>query len=442
MQFIFHPIVHRTTGIRQYIKSPCKLTVLENSAVIKVILSKYIQGTISSNEREILFAYLADSTNADECQQLIGDLSAELHIPTTYITSEWEPMIEGILETAKASNDEKLSSPVAPTTVHRIHFLKTAWLRYAAAVLVLLGVGGYLWVAQTNQRGSTGNVAISLNPLLEVVPGGNKAVLTLTDGRTILLDSAASGTLAEQGNTTVTKNANGQLTYHLQSAVKNNEQTVVQIGYNTISTPVGGQYQIVLPDGSKVWLNAASSIRFPTAFVDERNVSITGEAYFEIVADKSKPFIVSAKETEVNVLGTSFNINAYEEEPSIKTTLLEGSVKVSTNHQKSILLKPNQQSSYNPSNNKLSVVAVEGTDIVAWKDNIFNFHRVKLPEVMRQLKRWYNIEVKYPNGVPDIEFWGRIRRDMTLAQMILFLKKSEVQCHLENEKDLIIANKP
>ena len=291
-----------------------------------------------------------------------------------------------------------------------IRFLKTAWFRYAAVLLLVAAAAAFLYNYNSKPQKE---VAQQQSPVPDVQPGGNRALLTLADGSTIVLDNAANGNLADQGNTKILKLDGGSLAY--QPGKANGK-----VMHNTISTPKGGQYQIILPDGSKVWLNASSSIRFPTAFTSGRPVTITGEAYLEVAPDKTRPFIVKAAGTEVQVLGTAFNINAYPDEASVKTTLVEGSVKIAGN-----ILKPGQAFK----NGELVSTNVEQD--VAWKNGLFDFQDKDLREVMRQLARWYNIEVIYENGIPEVEFGGQMGRDLKLSTVLTFLKKTNIHFKLE-----------
>lgn len=276
----------------------------------------------------------------------------------------------------------------------------------AAAIFILLGLGGYFVFNKAVERPV---VFIEKTPLTnKLVPGGEKAVLTLSNGNQIILDSAGKGTLAQQGNIKVIKLNNGQLSYN-SSPDKPGEML-----YNTISTPRGGQYQVVLADGSKVWLNAASSLRFPVSFVgDKRTVTLSGEGYFEVAHNADKPFVVAANGMEVEVLGTHFNINAYPDEAAMKTTLLEGSVRVSKDNTGK-MISPGEQATIerngNAGNQEISVRQVDVDAVTAWKDGRFVFKGDNIQSVMRQLARWYDAEISYEENVTNEEFVGVINR--------------------------------
>ncbi|NII23562.1 DUF4974 domain-containing protein [Pseudoflavitalea sp. X16] len=328
---------------------------------------------------------------------------------------------------------------------HRTHFLKTAWFKYAAAILIILGAVAYGWI---NSRHDSSLATTDDNKRLQpdIPPGGEKAVLILAGGTKIMLDSAANGNVAQQGNAQIVKLSNGQIAYHLQGKPD-------KVLWNTMSTPAGGQYQVMLPDGTKVWLNAASSITYPTAFPGkERSVRISGEAYFEVAKNKQKPFIIDVDgKSLVEVVGTSFNINSYVNEGSIKTTLLEGSVKVISEDKKAIL-KPGQQAQIalqagtgndRPSGKSSATIIINSSinleQVMAWKNGIFNFNGEDLFTVMRQLERWYNINVQYQGAVSNVIFEGEMYRNANLSDVLEALQKMGVKFRLEGKK-LIVTN--
>lgn len=256
-------------------------------------------------------------------------------------------------------------------------------------------------------------------------PGTQAATLTLGDGRTITLDSAADGNLARQGNTQIVKR-NGQIAY----TEKGSDAPPV---WNTITTARGNQYSLVLPDGSKVWLNAASSVRFPTAFTGgERKVEITGEAYFDIAAQPSMPFKVIARGGEIDVLGTHFNINAYDDESAVRTTLLEGAVKVLQGPSE-LELHPGQQAV--SANGKITLIKHVDTDrATAWKDGFFYFDNTDLHTLMRQVARWYDVEVAFKGDVSDDGFSGKISRNVPLSKLLKVLEQYDIHFDVTGNK--------
>jgi transmembrane sensor len=286
-------------------------------------------------------------------------------------------------------------------------------LAFAASIVGLIVLGSFFFF---NKNGNNGSVKTSKTERFknDVSPGGDKAILTLADGSTIVLDEAQNGTLAQQGSAKIIK-LGGKLSYDL---ITKNAKEVV---YNTISTPKGGQYQLELPDGSLVWLNATSSIHFPTAFVGkERKIEITGEAYFEIAKNREMPFIVAVNGAEVQVLGTHFNVNAYNDEENVNTTLLEGSVKF-VNGDNTSLLKPGQQSQLAKNGAVRIVNDVNVEEVVAWKNGLFDFENANIETVMRQLSRWYDVEIEY-NGKTDDLFIAEMPRNIKLSDALKALE--------------------
>lgn len=299
---------------------------------------------------------------------------------------------------------------------------KIAWGRRVAvaAVILLLGAGAWYWANQSK----TSHTIVQ-----NIKPGSNKATLTLADGSTVMLDSAGHQ-LIQQGGTAITQSG-GQLQYNVQ----NNTSS---ISYNTLSIPRGGQFRITLPDGTNAWLNAASSLRYPTAFTGkERMVEVTGEAYFEVAKDAAKPFLVKINnQVTVQVLGTSFNINAYSDEAEINTTLLEGSVKV-WKEEESMILSPGQQARIKAA--KINLMKdVNVNKIVAWKNGLFNFEDDDLGEVMRQIARWYDVEVVFEAGIPERLYWGEIRRNTPLNKVLEMLEMTGARFRMESNRKIIV----
>ncbi|HMG10019.1 MAG TPA: FecR domain-containing protein [Mucilaginibacter sp.] len=267
----------------------------------------------------------------------------------------------------------------------------------------------------------------------DIPAGTNKAVLTLANGSKIVLDETADGEVTTQAGITISKAGSGHLVYSV-SGTSNDSKPV----YNTIETPRGGQYQVILPDGTKIWLNAASSIKFPTIFSGkERNVTLSGEAYFEVAHNKDKPFHVDALGIQIEVLGTHFNVNAYQDEDAVKTTLLEGSVKL-MHHQASTLLKPGQQGKVSEGGDRFEVSPVDTSIVTAWKNEMFVFDNTDLHALMRQLSRWYNIEVVYKGQVANDVFFGKIDRKSRLSKVLRILELGDVHFKIEDKKLIVM----
>jgi ferric-dicitrate binding protein FerR (iron transport regulator) len=261
-------------------------------------------------------------------------------------------------------------------------------------------------------------------------------MLTLADGRTITLDDVQNGILTKEGNTAVSKK-DGIVMYHSPAG---DAQPAAIISYNTLTTPRGGQYQLVLPDGSKVWLNAASSIKYPTAFTgNERKVEVTGEGYFEVAKNASMPFHVQVNNMDVEVLGTHFNINGYSDEPSIRTTLLEGSVKVrqwsmvngQLKTENEALLKPGEQAAlagtHSPLTTHHSPLTIDHSpnteEVMAWKNGLFQFQDASIESIMRQVARWYDVQIEYKGKINN-EFIGKIPRHVPVSSVLNILEST------------------
>ncbi len=325
---------------------------------------------------------------------------------------EFDPVLLPLMEKARAVD----RPPVAP--VRRMRY----W-SWAAAVGLLLLAGSIYRL--TDRPGRTPSLRAEQNTPM---PGRQGAKLTLADGSTVMLDSMHNGVVASQAGTNIVLK-NGEVTYAPE------ENGAAGGTYNTIATPRGRQFRIVLPDGTKVWLNAASSLRYPVAFTgNTRSVQITGEAYFEVTADASKPFLVNfSKNGVVEVLGTTFNINAYPDEPLMKTTLLSGSIRV--NRQQ--VLQPGEQASMNDNGGLTVDRGIDAEDAIAWKNGMFMMRGTDLPALFRQISRWYDIEVELRGSLPDRSFGGTIGRSVNLADMIEALKIYGVNCKLENGKLIV-----
>lgn len=315
-----------------------------------------------------------------------------------------------------------------PGALHPVRRRLMGWLAAAAVIGAL--ICGVWMMGNLRRNGVNPTPSSSSVTKRDIPPGRNTAILTLSEGRQILLDSAREGLLARQGSTRI-DHTNGQIAYQ-------NSSNTAEVGYNILSTPKGGQYHLLLPDGSKVWLNAASSIRFPTTFTGSvRSVEVQGEAYFEVSHNSKRPFIVVVNKTQtIKVLGTVFNVNAYEDEPGIRTTLLQGSVQISAGKEGS-LLEPGQQISLQ--NGELYRVKNPNLEAaVAWKNGLFIFDHSDIQTVMRQLARWYNMDVEY-RGQPTTDlFGGDIQRNLPLSKVFRILEKSQVHFSIEQGKIIVM----
>ncbi|WP_316795853.1 FecR family protein [Pedobacter agri] len=321
---------------------------------------------------------------------------------------------------------------------------KTLWLKLAAAAVVLFFIG--IVINREVQKNIETKQVFNNTQDKIIQPGGNKATLTLADGSKISLTDASNGVIAKQAGISITKTKNGELIYSVASASSPKNDL-----YNTIETPRGGQYQINLPDGTKVWLNAESSLRYPAVFDQtKRLVELKGEAYFEVakrldkngvrVPFKVKTELISGRNQEVEVLGTHFNINAYNNEPSNKTTLLEGSVKIKNlQSTKSALLKPGQQSLISLSSPSVLVSVVDAEEVIAWKTGFFSFNEENLETIMNKIARWYDVEIDYRGKKINKTFGGRISRFNSVNEVLDMLQTTDaVHFKIEGRRILVM----
>jgi transmembrane sensor len=330
----------------------------------------------------------------------------------------WGQMLSAIKEEGRDLRGQRL-----------VRVLRTGWFRPAAAVFLLLTAGGIFFAT----RGKKEAVQMASVPP-DVHPGGNKAVLTLAGGQQIILDSAHQGNLTVQGNAQVSKVADGLLAYQAVGSV------ATAVVYNTLSTPRGGQYELTLPDGTHVWLNAASSITYPTVFTGStREVTMTGEVYFEVKYNARQPFTVKAGNSVIEDLGTHFNINAYADEPVLRTTLLEGKVAVRNGTERRVL-SPGEQAEVTGTGASIFVRSgIDLDEVVAWKNGLFQFNKADIRTVMRQIARWYDVEVRFEGPVSDDRFWGKLPRDANASQVLHVLQKEQVHFRIEG-KTIIVTH--
>lgn len=401
---------------------------------IASLIIKQWRGELTIEETIALEQWAAQSeANRELLHMLTHDETLRQELITYYEGEEAKDAIWKKIDDATSETTQ-----VVPMTLQ--HQRKYRYMAAAVTVAAVLTSVAYFWF-QRNPKPATTPVAQIATT--DVLPGGNKAILKLSDGKTIVLDNAHNGLLTTQGAVQIEKQE-GQLEYKQGAGT-------ATVAYNTLSTPVGGQFQIKLPDGTRVWLNAASSITYPTAFIGkERRVTVYGEAYFEVAKAAGKPFKIgvltsggeSRNGIEVEVLGTHFNINAYNNEATIKTSLLEGKVKIVSdyyNGKQSAILKPGQQAQIEVEGKLKVKEDASMEEVVAWKNGEFLFQSADIGTMMRQVARWYNIEVSYPNGMPKDKFSGKIGRNVNLSQLLEILKYSEVRFDLKG-RTLVIQN--
>jgi hypothetical protein len=374
---------------------------------LEYLFKCYVQRNCSVEEEEELMVLLCQTGNEPAVQSLINTLiettGSEMQMSEQAAVS----ILQNILQSDKTLKTYAKNK--------KIDFIP--WIRAAAvAILFIAGASYLVFSKKNNQKDGNEKHAKKYSPIL---PGGDKALLTLSDGSTVILDSMQNGVL-QNGGTKINMQG-GSLIY---AATPVAGEAVV---YNTLSTPRGGQYQVILPDGSKVWLNAASSLHYPTAFAgSQRDVELIGEAYFEVAKDKSKPFRVKVGDMQVNVLGTHFNVSAYQDEKDIKTSLLEGSVKITRGKEKG-MLEPGQQAVMNMGEDKIEIVNADMGEVMAWKNGYFQFNNASLQNVLRQISRWYDVDIVYEGNNRPRKFVGEMQRDLNLSEMLKILETNQVQ---------------
>ncbi|BAV05125.1 FecR family protein [Filimonas lacunae] len=387
-----------------------------NKAALSRLANKYIQGTATEAEiKELQQWYHAFDEN-----DLTVIVPAESEEEEAITEARMRQRLQDIIHT-----------PAIPAT------RRYKWISYAAAAALLTAIGCIVFYINKHVAPpSLQKKELAGKPTSTVQPGGNKATLTLADGRIIVLDNKQKDTIGNQNGSLIIKLNNGRLAYQPHDIPAG---IPLLPAYNTITTPKGGQYQVTLPDGSIVWLNASSSLRFPATFNGKvREVNLTGEACFEIAPNATMPFIVKTHNLQVNVLGTLFNVMAYADEPAIKTTLISGKVGINTgNGVADKILKPGQQALLPPGVDMKIISDVDVEEVLAWKNGRFRFQEADAKAVLRQIGRWYDIEVAYAGDVPNEKFTGEIPRNSSIEEVITILKLSNIRCSL-SDRTLIV----
>lgn len=378
---------------------------------LKYLFERYADKTCSREELQELYG-LINQTGDAALYSLMEAHYANLKTGPGAELVDWEYMFQQIV-------NENNIIPVR----------RMQWKRVTVAASILLAIGLGTYFVFFNKSDKQDEI-VSVEPAKDVkAPETNRAMITLADGRTVYLDSAINGELAQQGNIKLIKLDNGQIAYQTASG-----EIIKELKYNTLNNPRGSKViDMTLADGSRVWLNTGSSVTFPVAFVgDERKVTITGEAYFEVAHNSRMPFKVTKDEMEITVLGTHFNANAYDDESIIKVTLLEGSVKVNNT-----IIKPGQQAQVGTDVKVISNVNVD--EVMAWKNGRFQFGGAGIEEVMRQIARWYDVEVVYEVKPQEVHFGGGISRDVEASKVFKMLESTEaVHFRIEGKKVFVI----
>lgn len=424
---------------------------MENSQEhYKELLSGYILNTITPDQVKELYTFIEEQPeiyeqlmNDPELIEITGQTADD---STVELQPAAEQRIREHLQTYAESSVRDGANPAHAGKVIPLPERRRRWRWIAAAAILITGSVAMLVSRQKSTTSEQSQQQIVSRPDVKA-PTTNKATITLANGQQVALDSLNKGMLAQQGNVKLVKLADGQIAY--QAAVGPRSEA---LQYNTLSNPRGSKViDMALSDGSHVWLNAGSSLTYPVAFMGkERKVAITGEAYFEIAPDASKPFYVNKGSATVKVLGTRFNVDAYDDDENIKVTLIQGSVKVlntsetnpaadkktaaGQNPAEGIILTPGQQAAITKDNPIRIVPNPDLEAVMAWKDGLFNFNKVSLQDVMRQLSRWYDVDVQYQGTVTTKMLGGEMQRDLDLSEVLDGLRDIGVHFRLEGKK--------
>lgn len=384
---------------------------------IEAFILKYLKGELTKEEKEWLSAW---RRALPENERLFAELTDDIQLTKAF------HVFQGV---DQEKGRRKLRTVIEKPERKRTATLRRMYWRVAASVLLLLA--GYWAYRQLLARPSEEVVAQVADI---AAPGASHAMITLSNGERIILDSARNGVMATQGRVQLIKSEDGQIEYEIKE-----REAGVSHSFNVLENPRGSKIvSITLSDGTKIWLNTESTLRYPTYFSGkERRVEITGEAYLEVAHNAKQPFIVVKENTEVTVLGTRFNINTYEEEPALKITLLEGKVSVKHND-KSAFLAPGQQAVISRSEGGIDVADdPDAGDAIAWLNGQFVMDGTRLKSLMDQISRWYNVEIVYTTKIENKAFGGSINRDIPLSRMLEALRENGISCHFEEGKVMI-----
>ncbi len=394
---------------------------------LSYLFQRYYNAEATGREIEELMELVRKSKDDERLSALTKEVWDNLQESDQVFSEEVKDRILNSI--VPFSRDEELTGEDY-TGIVRYDSQKTIWWRKysVAAAVALICVSGAWWKWNSDRKEKEG-VAAGIQS--DIKPGTNRAVLTLADGSVIQLDDVADGIISQQGATEISKVGDGRLMYNAAGSEGAGKQI------NVVSTPRGGQYQINLPDGTMVWLNASSSIKFPAGFAaDERRVEIEGEVFFEVKKDVTRPFKVIFGGNEVEVLGTSFNIAHYPDEAVSRTTLVEGSVALKNGDKKNTL-KPGQAASITK-DGAVSVAAVDIEEMIAWKNGLFYFREAGIETIMQQVSRWYDIEVGYNGVLPEKQFTGKVRRSVNLSEFMAMLQYAGVNYRMEGRKMVLV----
>ena len=384
------------------------------------LIRQYFNDTISKSDCIELLDYI-NTTEDFEISDLIDHHALDLEIGPEITNLQAKQIFDRIAADSRFTTDSEKSIEIEPEDLKRIKLYQNQWFQIAAVILVFCAVG--LYFLKNQNPSLQGQITAEKKGVTMPATDRSIATLTLANGEIISLGAVQNGELSKSRSTSIQKINNGQLVY---SSLEKNTATTrpgAEPAYHTLSTPKGGEYQLVLPDGTHVWLNSFSSLSFPAAFSGkERHVKLNGEAYFEVAKNKDKPFYVTVNDVTVKVLGTHFNISAYRDDKDITTTLLEGSVQVAKNN-KQTLIKPGQQAIVGSTSDVIAVSEAKIKEVMAWKNGYFIFNDEDIFSIMKQVSRWYNVEVEYNGNFDDQRFGGTFYRSKSINELLHHLEK-------------------
>lgn len=378
-----------------------------DTAQVKILAAKYLDGSATAEEAAALHAWY-DQVNAGDTEIVTTEQRTSLEDTRARILQRMQQQIAG-----------------APQPPMQLRPVRRRWLPAAAAALLLLAAGGY-WMLRQPGPQQPAETAARTTPAAP----GNRATLTLGNGTVVDLGASEDGTLARQGGSTVSKE---------ESMLVYDDNQPGEPVINKLSVPRGEQYRLVLPDGTKVWLNAASQLQFPTAFTGgQRRVQLTGEGYFEVAADAAQPFVVQTAGMDVEVLGTHFNVKAYPDEPGTQTALLEGSVRIVSADGKNKVMRPGEVATVAHGSGIQIVRDRDADQAVAWKDGFFAFRNADIAVILREIGRWYDVEIVYEGPVTHRRFTGKVSRDYSLSETLSVLLASNLHFRQEGKKIIVL----
>jgi len=399
---------------------------------VEILFEKFIKNECSAEEAQQIIELLADENeNSAYSDMMLAQLAKK--VEDKEISAELNYNLDRILRQIMDPDVPVVSINNKPDLNLRMLYKITA----AAVILIMFSFGLIAYLNHKHKFALANNGAKK-----DIAPGGNKAILTLANGTKVTLDNAANGKIAQQAGVVITKTKSGQILYTISTSKTDVKD--IAVAYNTIETPRGGQYQVDLPDGTKVWLNAASSLRYPTRFAgNERRVELHGEGYFEVVKNKKMPFRVETPGQVVEDLGTHFNVEAYADDPASKTTLLEGEVKISKAINGKLLaadaskiLRPGEQAVVNEN---IKIKNVDVDEVVAWKEGVFEFDNEDIGSIMRKVSRWYNVDVEYKGTPTNDGFGGVVSRAKNISAVLHILETTgAVHFKIEGRRIMVL----